>query len=133
LRHVDLLFGSACGSEGITMPSLKVTPREIGSVTILDLSGPIALGESSALFGKAIRELTSNDRTKIILNLRDVSSVDSAGIGELVRAYILVKTRTGEMKLLNPTKKVYDLLDITRLLRVLDVFTDEASALRSFG
>jgi anti-sigma B factor antagonist len=115
------------------MPSLKTTFREIGSVTILDLSGPIALGESSALFGKAIRELTSNDRTKIILNLRDVSSVDSAGIGELVRAYILVKTRTGEMKLLNPTKKVYDLLDITRLLRVLDVFTDEALALRSFG
>ena len=115
------------------MPSLKVTPREIGSVTILDLSGPIALGESSALFGKAIRELTSNDRTKIILNLRDVSSVDSAGIGGLVRAYILVKTRTGEMKLLNPAKKVYDLLDITRLLRVLDVFTDEDLALRSFG
>jgi anti-sigma B factor antagonist len=115
------------------MPSLKTTFREIGSVTILDLSGPIALGESSALFGKAIRELTSNDRTKIILNLRDVSSVDSAGIGELVRAYILVKTRTGEMKLLNPTKKVYELLDITRLLRVLDVFTDEALALQSFG
>jgi anti-sigma B factor antagonist len=115
------------------MPSLKTTLREVGSVTILDLSGPIALGESSALFSKAIRELTSNDRTKIILNLRDVSSVDSAGIGELVRAYILVKTRTGEMKLLNPTKKVYDLLDVTRLLRVLDVFTDEALALRSFG
>ena len=115
------------------MPSLKTTFREIGSVTILDLSGPIALGESSALFGKAIRELTSNDRTKIILNLRDVSSIDSAGIGELVRAYILMKTRTSEMKLLNPTKKVYDLLDITRLLRVLDVFTDEALALRSFG
>jgi anti-sigma B factor antagonist len=115
------------------MPSLKTTLREVGSVIILDLSGPIALGESSALFGKAIRELTSNDRTKIILNLRDVGSVDSAGIGELVRAYILVKTRGGEMKLLNPTKKIHDLLDVTRLLRVLDVFTDEALALRSFG
>jgi anti-sigma B factor antagonist len=115
------------------MPSLKTTLREVGSVTILDMSGPIALGETSALFGKAIRELTSKDRTKIILNLRDVSFVDSAGIGELVRAYILVKARTGEMKLLNPTKKVYDLLDVTRLLRVLDIFTDEALALRSFG
>ena len=115
------------------MPSLKVTPREIGSVIILDLSGPIALGESSTLFGKAIRQLTSNDQTKILLNLRDVSSIDSAGIGELVRAYILVKTKTGEMKLLNPTKKVHDLLDLTRLLGVMEVFTDEAVALGSFG
>jgi anti-sigma B factor antagonist len=115
------------------MPSLKTALREVGSVTILDLSGPIALGESSALFGEAIRELTNNDRTKIILNLRDVSSVDSSGIGELVRAYILVKTRGGEMKLLNPTKKIHDLLDLTRLLRVIEVFTDEPLALRSFG
>jgi anti-sigma B factor antagonist len=115
------------------MPSLKTTFREISDVTILDLSGPIALGESSALFGKAIQELTDSDRTKIILNLRDVSSIDSAGIGELVRAYILVKTRGGEMKLLNPTKKIHDLLDVTRLLRVIEVFTDEALALRSFG
>jgi anti-sigma B factor antagonist len=115
------------------MPSLKTTVREIGRVTILDLSGPISLGESSALFGKTIRELTHNDRTKIILNLRDVSSIDSAGIGELVRAYILVKSRTGEMKLLNPTTKVRDLLDITRLLRVIELFTDEALALQSFG
>jgi anti-sigma B factor antagonist len=120
-------------SERISMSSLKATPREFGCVTILDLSGPIALGESSALFGKVIRELTDNDRHKIVLNLRDVSSIDSAGIGELVRAYILVKTKTGEMKLLNPTKKVHDLLDLTRLLRVIEVFTDEALALRSFG
>jgi len=115
------------------MPSLKTTSREVGCVTIVDLSGLIALGESSALFGKTIRELTNNNRTKILLNLRDVSSVDSAGIGELVRAYILVKTKTGEMKLLSPTKKVHDLLDLTRLLRVIEVFTDEALALQSFG
>ncbi len=108
------------------MPSLKASLRDVGGVAILDLSGPIALGESSALFGKAIRELMNNDRTKIILNLRDVSSVDRAGIGELVRSYILVKTRTGAMKLLNPTQKVYDLLDLTRLLRVIEVFKDEA-------
>jgi anti-sigma B factor antagonist len=126
-------FVAAHEGERISMPSLKVTPREIGSVIILDLSGPIALGESSTLFGKAIRQLTSNDQTKILLNLRDVSSIDSAGIGELVRAYILVKTKTGEMKLLNPTKKVHDLLDLTRLLGVMEVFTDEAVALGSFG
>jgi anti-sigma B factor antagonist len=128
--HVELLFDQGAR---ISMPSLKATHREIGCVTILDLSGPITLGESSALFGKAIRDLTNNDRTKILLNLRDVSSIDSAGIGELVRAYILVKTRTGEMKLLNPTAKVRDLLDITRLLRVIEAFTDEILALRSFG
>jgi len=115
------------------MPSLKTTLREIGCVTIVDLSGPIALGESSALFGKVIRDLTDNDRPKILLNLRDVSAIDSAGIGELVRAYILVKGRGGEMRLLNPAKKVHDLLDLTRLLRVIEVFTDEALALRSFG
>ena len=114
------------------MSSLKATSREIGGVTIVDLNGPIALGESSALFGKTIRELTHNDRTKIILNLRDVSAIDSAGIGELVRAYILVKSRGGEMRLLNPTKKVSDRLDLTRLLRVIEVFTDEALDLRSF-
>ena len=86
------------------MSSLKATSREIGGVTIVDLNGPIALGESSALFGKTIRELTHNDRTKIILNLRDVSAIDSAGIGELVRAYILVKSRGGEMRS-KPDKK----------------------------
>jgi len=80
------------------MPFLKSTLREIGDVTILYFSGPIALGESSALFGKAIRELTSTDRTRIVLNLGEVSSVDSAGIGELVRAYILVRSRGSEMK-----------------------------------
>jgi anti-sigma B factor antagonist len=115
------------------MPSLKATLREMGGVTIVDLGGPIALGESSALFGKAIRELADNDRTKIVLDLRDVSAIDSAGIGELVRAYILVKSRGGEMKLLNPTQKVHDLLDLTRLLRVIEVFTDEALAVQSFG
>ena len=115
------------------MSSLKAASREIGGVTIVDLNGPIALGESSALFGKTIRELTHNDRTKIILNLRDVSTIDSAGIGELVRAYILVKSRGGEMRLLNPTKKVSDLHDLTRLLRLIEVFTGEALALRSFG
>jgi anti-sigma B factor antagonist len=113
--------------------SLKTTFRDIGGVTVLDLSGPIGLGESSALFGKAIRELTDNNRTKIVLNLRDVSSIDSAGIGELVRAYISLKSRGGEMRLLHPTPKVHDLLDLTRLLRVMQVFTDEALALRSLG
>jgi anti-sigma B factor antagonist len=112
---------------------LKATPRGIGSVIILDLSGSIALGESSAIFGKAIRELTNADRTRILLNLGDLSSIDSAGIGELVRAYILVKSKGGEMKLLNPTKKIHDLLDLTRLLRVIEVFTDEALAVQSFG
>jgi len=115
------------------MPSLKATPRQIGSVITLDLSGPIALGESSALFGKAIRDLTNTNRTRILLNLGEVNSIDSAGIGELVRAYILVKSKGGEMKLLNPIKKIHDLLDLTRLLRVIEVFTDEALALQSFG
>jgi len=85
------------------MPSLKAIAREVGGVTILDVNDPIALGESSTLFG--IRELTGNDRTKIILNLRDVSAIGSAGIGELVRAYILVKSRGGEIEVAEPDEK----------------------------
>jgi anti-sigma B factor antagonist len=114
------------------MPSLKATFRGIGAVTVVDLSGSVILGESSALLRKAIRDLLESDHTKIILNLGDVSFIDSAGIGELVAAYTSVKSKSGEVKLLNSTKKVHALLKLSRLLTVFEVYSDESSALQSF-
>jgi anti-sigma B factor antagonist len=114
------------------MPALFLTLREVGDVTIVDLSGRISLGEGSALLRKTIRELLQNDQTKILLNLGDVNYIDSSGIGELVSGFTAVRNREGELKLLNLTKKVHDLLQITKLFTVFDVYTDESTAVRSY-
>ncbi len=90
------------------------------------------LGDGSALLRKTVRELIDDNRTKILINLADVNYIDSSGIGELVHAYTSVKTSGGELKLLHLTKKVRDLLQITKLYTVFDVHSDEASAVRSF-
>jgi len=111
----------------------NVTLREIGAVTIVDLSGSLILGETTALLRATIQELLNKRRIRIILNFSDVSAIDSAGIGELVGAYAPVKTRGGEMKILNPRERVYDVLKLTQLSKVFEVYTDEALALRSFG
>jgi len=99
---------------------------------VVDVSGKITLGEGSALLRKTIRTLLDEDRTLVLMNLGDVDYIDSAGIGELVSAFTAVKNRGGELKLLNLTKKVRDLLQITKLYTVFDVHTDEGAALRSF-
>ena len=99
---------------------------------MVDVSGKITLGEGSALLRKTIRTLLDEDRTLVLMNLGDVDYIDSAGIGELVSAFTAVKNRGGELKLLNLTKKVRDLLQITKLYTVFDVHTDEGAALRSF-
>jgi anti-sigma B factor antagonist len=112
--------------------SLHATHRDAGEVTVVDLSGRITLGEGSALLRKTVRGLLEEHRTKILLNLADVDYIDSSGIGELVSGYTAVKNRNGELKLLQLTKKVRDLLQITKLFTVFDVFSDEATALRSF-
>jgi len=114
------------------MPALFLTLREDGRVTIVDLSGRIALGEGSALLRKTIRDLLDSGQGKILLNLGDVNYIDSSGIGELVSAFSAVRNRNGELKLLNLTKKVHDLLQITKLFTVFDVYNDESSAVRSF-
>jgi anti-sigma B factor antagonist len=115
------------------MPSSKATFREAGVVTIVDLSGLLRLGESSAVLRTAIHELMDKQRKKIVLNFRDVTEMDSAGIGELVAAYSTVKARNGRLKLLNPPQKVCDMLKLTQLLKVLEVYADEESAVRSFN
>jgi len=114
------------------MPALFATRREVGSVTIIDLSGKIALGEGSALLRKTIRDLVEDGQTRIVLNLGDVNYIDSSGIGELVSGFTAVKNRSGELKLLNLTKKVNDLLQLTKLFTVFDVYMDEETAVRSY-
>jgi anti-sigma B factor antagonist len=114
------------------MPALFATRREVGIVTVIDLSGRIALGEGSALLRKTIRDLVDDGQTKILLNLSDVNYIDSSGIGELVSGFTAVRNRNGELKLLNLTKKVHDLLQITKLFTVFDVFTEESTAVSSY-
>jgi anti-sigma B factor antagonist len=111
---------------------LRATYRDAGVITVVDISGRITLGEGSALLRKTIRELIEDNRTKIILNLADVNYIDSSGIGELVSAFTAVKNRGGEMKLLHLTKKVHDLLQLTKLFTVFDVYSDEHTATGSF-
>jgi anti-sigma B factor antagonist len=112
--------------------SLHATHRDAGKVTVVDLSGRITLGEGSALLRTTIRGLLDDQRRMIVLNLADVDYIDSSGIGELVSGFTAVKNRDGNLKLLHLTKKVRDLLQITKLYTVFDVFSDEGAALRSF-
>lgn len=114
------------------MPNLTTNQRNFGSITIVDLRGSIDLGPASLTLRHTIRELIESGRTKIILNFLQVSSMDSAGVGELAGAYVPVKSSGGELKFLNPSKKVHGVLQITRLDRVFEVYTDEQTAIRSF-
>jgi anti-sigma B factor antagonist len=112
--------------------ALQGTCRQIGDISIIDFSGKITLGEGSSTLRRTIRDLLDNGQRKIVLNLYDVDYIDSSGIGELVSGYTTVRNVEGEMKLLHLTKRVHDLLQITRLFTVFDVQSDEESALRSF-
>jgi len=111
---------------------MKSNSRRVDGVTIMDLSGRITLGEGSVMLRDQIRELLGKGEKKILLNLGDVTYIDSSGIGELVSAFTTVRNQGGELKLLNLTKKVHDLLQITKLYTVFDVKDDEASAIRAF-
>ena len=112
--------------------SVKIATRQVDGVTVLDISGRITLGEGSVQLRDAVRDLLSKGQKHILLNLGDVSYIDSSGIGELVSAFTTVKNQGGELKLLNLTRKVHDLLQITKLYTVFDVKDDEASAIGSF-
>jgi anti-sigma B factor antagonist len=112
---------------------LHATYRDAGQVTVVDFSGRITLGEGSALLRKTVRTLLDEQRTLLLINLGDVDYIDSSGIGELVSAFTAVKNRGGELKLLNLTKKVRDLLQITKLYTVFDVHSDERTAIGSFS
>jgi anti-sigma B factor antagonist len=113
--------------------SIKVSTRQVDTVTLVDLSGRITLGEGSSTLRETVRDLVAKGQKKIVLNLGDVSYIDSSGIGELVSSYTTVSNQGGALKLLNLQKKVHDLLQITKLYTVFDAHTDEAAAVRSFG
>lgn len=113
--------------------TMKASSRRVDGVTIMDLSGRITLGEGSVVLRDQIRDLLGKGEKKILLNLGDVTYIDSSGIGELVSAFTTVRNQGGELKLLNLTKKVHDLLQITKLYTVFDVKDDEASAVKAFA
>src|SRR5579872_1915468 len=112
---------------------MKTNVRQVNGVTILDCSGRITLGEGSVILRDAVRDLLAKGNKKILLNLGDVTYIDSSGIGEMVSAYTTVRNQGGELKLLNLTKKVHDLLQITKLYTVFDVKDDEAAAVKAFS
>ena len=113
--------------------SMKATNRQVEGVTVVDMSGRITLGEGSVVLRDTIRDLVGKGQKKILLNLSDVTYIDSSGIGELVSAFTAVRREGGELKLLNLTKKVHDLLQITKLYTVFDIKDDEAAAIKAFG
>ncbi|HXZ80262.1 MAG TPA: STAS domain-containing protein [Terriglobales bacterium] len=112
--------------------TMKSSSRQVDGVTIVDLSGRITLGEGSTMLRDIVRDLITKGNKKILLNLGDVTYIDSSGIGELVSAFTTVRNGGGELKLLNLTKKVHDLLQITKLYTVFDIKDDEAAAIQSF-
>ncbi|HZR64700.1 MAG TPA: STAS domain-containing protein [Terriglobales bacterium] len=112
--------------------NLRVSTRQVDGVNIVDCNGRITLGEGSVVLRDTVKDLLSKGQKKILLNLGEVNYIDSSGIGELVSAYTTAKNQGGELKLLNLTKKVHDLLQITKLYTVFDVKDDEAAAVKSF-
>ena len=112
--------------------SMKASNRQVDGITVVDMSGRITLGEGSVVLRDAIRDLISKGQKKILLNLGDVTYIDSSGIGELVSAFTAVRREGGELKLLKLTKKVHDLLQITKLYTVFDIKDDEAAAIKAF-
>ena len=113
--------------------SIDLRTRVSNGVTIVDLRGRITLGEGTATVRDTVRDLLSLGQNRILLNMGDVNYIDSSGIGELVSAFTAAKKQGGELKLLNLTKKVHDLLQITKLYTVFDVKDDEALAVKSFS
>jgi anti-sigma B factor antagonist len=113
--------------------SMKIKTRQVDGIAIMDCSGRITLGEGSVQLRDAVRDLLAKGSKQILLNLGDVTYIDSSGIGELVSAFTTVRNQGGDLKLLNLTKKVHDLLQITKLYTVFDVKDDEASAVASFA
>ena len=113
--------------------SMKISTRQVDGVTILDCSGRITLGEGSITLRENVGQLLAKGQKKILLNLGEINYIDSSGIGELVTAFTTVRKQGGDLKLLNLTKKVHDLLQITKLYTVFDVKDDEAAAVKSFG
>jgi anti-sigma B factor antagonist len=111
---------------------MKIVERQVQDVTILDLHGKILIGEGDEALRDAVNKAVDGGKTKLLLNLADVPYVDSAGLGEIVRCYTTVSRKGGKLKLINLTKKIQDLLSITKLLTVFETFESEEEGVRSF-
>jgi anti-sigma B factor antagonist len=113
--------------------SLKINVRETGDVLILDLNGRITLGEEAASLRDTLKEQIDSGRKNILLNLAEVTYIDSSGLGQLVGSFATVTSRGGQLKLLNLQKRLHELMQVTKLITVFEVYTTEAAALRSFA
>jgi anti-sigma B factor antagonist len=111
---------------------MKIVERQVGDVIVLDLHGKILIGEGDDALRDAVSKLVEAGKKKILLNLADVPYVDSAGLGEIVRCYTTVSRKGGKLKLINLTKKIQDLLSITKLLTVFETYDSEADGVKSF-
>jgi len=112
--------------------SVKLTTRQVGDVTVVDAAGRITLGEGASVFRDTIRDLVAKGSKKLLINLSEVSYIDSSGIGEMVSGFTTVTNSGGQLKLLGLSKRVKDLLQITKLYTVFEAFDDETEAVRSF-
>ena len=113
--------------------SIKLTTRQVSDVSVVDVAGRITLGEGSSALRDTLRELITKGNRKILLNLGDVTYIDSSGIGELVSGFTTVTNQGGQLKLVNLTKRITDLLMITKLLTVFETFESESDALKSYS
>ena len=112
---------------------MQIDERNVGDVVVLDLKGKVTLGQGDELLKDKVNSLVNQGHKKIVLNLADVPYIDSAGLGEIVRTYTTVSRQGGSLKLLNLTKRITDLLAITKLLTVFETFDAESEAVRSFS
>jgi len=113
--------------------NMTTTTRQVGGVTIVDICGRVVLGEESAALRNLVCDLLNKGHRKILFNLGDVNYIDSSGLGSLVSAFTSVRKQEGELKLLNLTNKVQDVLQIAKLYTVFDIMDDEEAAVKSFG
>lgn len=120
------------GIHGHTPMKMQISTRQVEDVTILNVSGRITVGEGNVMLRETVLGLLDKGNKKLLLNLHEVGYVDSSGIGELVKSYTTVKNQGGQMKLVNLSKRVHDLLQLTRLYSIFEIEADEASAIQSF-
>jgi anti-sigma B factor antagonist len=135
------LVASACaildrlglGLEERTSSELRITSRQVGEAVVIDISGRITVGEGNLLLREMVGNLVESGKKKIVLNLGEVTYMDSSGLGELVKTHTTIRNLQGEVKLVNLSKRVEELLQMTKLSSVFDIYEDEASAIGSFG
>jgi anti-sigma B factor antagonist len=118
---------------GPTPIKMQTATRQVGGVTVVDISGRITLGEGNVILREIVRDLAEKGRKAIVLNLGEVQYIDSSGVGELVKAHTTIRNQGGQLKLTNLNKRVHDLLQMTRLSAVFDIQKDETSAIESFS